>query len=354
MTKNWIRFWNFLRRVLRPPRVLRFTTLGTYVVLLTIGIGLAAMNTGNNLVYIIFGMMLGFITASGVISEMSLRGLEEDWILPPEFFSGEQRLIRLIIKNQKTRLPSLGLKVEMLIRCSSPMPSSASIAGRFLYVPAGSQSAIDLKFNPKNRGRFVIEKIKIETQFPFGFFRKYLVRETEIPFIAYPKILPLSPIELNLLSSESQRPLPLKGWGTSFWGMKEFSEGDNPRMIAWKSSAKRSKLIVRETEREREKMVMIRMGSTEEWKLLSAEELESALSFAASLIFKKFEEGFAVGFLADDFVLQPSSARKNLSAMLSYLALFDPAKSNGKKFAGDGLFDETVVEILSLWRSVGH
>ena len=58
--------WRALLRYLKPPRFLIFTRFGTTVVLLTIGVGLGAMNTGNNLVYMIFGMMLGFITASGV------------------------------------------------------------------------------------------------------------------------------------------------------------------------------------------------------------------------------------------------------------------------------------------------
>ena len=57
------------------------------MVLITLGIGLGAMNTGNNLVYLVFGMMLGFITASGVISETSLRGIEADWIFPQELFA---------------------------------------------------------------------------------------------------------------------------------------------------------------------------------------------------------------------------------------------------------------------------
>src|SRR3989338_5242040 len=82
------RFKDSLRRWLKPPRRLRFTRFGTYVVLITLGIGLGAMNTGNNLIYLVFGMMLGFITASGVISEMSLRGLQVDWIIPTELFAG--------------------------------------------------------------------------------------------------------------------------------------------------------------------------------------------------------------------------------------------------------------------------
>jgi hypothetical protein len=49
--------WPFrqLRRLRRRPRRLRFTRDGKYFVAISIGIGLAAINTGNNLLYLILG-----------------------------------------------------------------------------------------------------------------------------------------------------------------------------------------------------------------------------------------------------------------------------------------------------------
>ena len=64
-----------LRRWLRPPRRLEFTREGKYFVAITVGVGFAAINTGNNLLYLLLGMMLSFIIASGILSELSLREL---------------------------------------------------------------------------------------------------------------------------------------------------------------------------------------------------------------------------------------------------------------------------------------
>ena len=49
-------------------RPIRFTRFGTFYILFTIGVGAAAINTGNNLLYLILGMLLGFIVISGFLS----------------------------------------------------------------------------------------------------------------------------------------------------------------------------------------------------------------------------------------------------------------------------------------------
>ena len=71
----WDRFVVRMRRWLRPPRRLRATREGKYFVGITLGVGFAAVNTGNNLLYLLLGMMLSLIIASGILSEVSLRDL---------------------------------------------------------------------------------------------------------------------------------------------------------------------------------------------------------------------------------------------------------------------------------------
>src|SRR5206468_3395868 len=60
----------------RPPRRLRITREGWFYVLFTLGVGAAAINTGNNLLYLVLGLQLSTIVISGVLSESCLRGLE--------------------------------------------------------------------------------------------------------------------------------------------------------------------------------------------------------------------------------------------------------------------------------------
>ncbi|MBW2401796.1 MAG: DUF58 domain-containing protein, partial [Deltaproteobacteria bacterium] len=43
--------------------------------MLTFGVGFAALNTGNNLLYLVLSLMLAFLVLSGVMSESALRGI---------------------------------------------------------------------------------------------------------------------------------------------------------------------------------------------------------------------------------------------------------------------------------------
>ncbi|HEX9618723.1 MAG TPA: hypothetical protein VF989_01230, partial [Polyangiaceae bacterium] len=64
-----------LRRFFRPPRTLRPTRAGWSFFALTFGVGFAALNTGNNLLYLVLSLMLSFLVLSGVLSESALRGI---------------------------------------------------------------------------------------------------------------------------------------------------------------------------------------------------------------------------------------------------------------------------------------
>lgn len=354
-----ISLWKLILHYLKPPRSLRFTQLGSYTVLMTIGIGLAGMNTGNNLLYIIFGMMLGFITASGVISEICLRDLEIDWIVPPEIYAEKAAYIRLILKNCKEKLPSFGLKVEPLITSEKNLGIEKKISpiqqANFIFLPANSQQYFDIQFVPERRGKYLIKEVKIETRFPFGFFRKYLTRTVDKSFVVYPKIFSINSFHAGQQFNEKSQASPLKGWGETFWGLRNFFEGDNPRHISWKSSAKQSRLMVRETERETEKKVIISMNPIQLWKDLNAQELELTISFTASFVWKKFNEGFAVGLIADDYFLSPSLNAKTLMKILDFLSEFDPAREEkliDSKIKKQRYKEEQeMINIYSLWIS---
>src|SRR3954452_22487156 len=107
-------FWARLRRRLRPPRRLRFTREGRIIVLLAVAVGFAAINTGNNLLYLLLGWLLSFIIASGILSEMTLKRLEVDRRPPPPPWANEPFLMEVVIKNGKPNRASFSIEVEDL------------------------------------------------------------------------------------------------------------------------------------------------------------------------------------------------------------------------------------------------
>src|SRR5439155_150151 len=93
-------------------RRLTFTRLGRWYVALTIGIGLAAINTGNNLLFLVLGLLLSSIVVSGLLSETSLRGVRVTRRLPASASVGAPALVGLVARNGKPRSPSVGLELR--------------------------------------------------------------------------------------------------------------------------------------------------------------------------------------------------------------------------------------------------
>ena len=101
------------------PRKLKLTREGKYLLFLVFGVGFAAINTGNNLLYLVFGLLLSLILVSGVLSELCLRKLTVSVDLPPQLHARRPGLSRVRLRNGKRRFASFHM------RRSGPSPKSS-------------------------------------------------------------------------------------------------------------------------------------------------------------------------------------------------------------------------------------
>ena len=122
------------RRWRWPGRGGRFppTREGWWFLGATVLIGLGAVNAGLNLLFLVWGMMLFLILASGVLSELGLRGLDVRRAPPPAIHAGTPYLMGITLSNQKRRLPSFSIEVEDLVD-GRPIEKRCY----FLKLPAG-------------------------------------------------------------------------------------------------------------------------------------------------------------------------------------------------------------------------
>ncbi|TMB35207.1 MAG: hypothetical protein E6J61_01665 [Deltaproteobacteria bacterium] len=93
-------------------RRLGFTRIGRWYVGFTIGVGLAAVNTGNNLLFLVLGLLLSSIIVSGILAESSIKGVEVQRRLPDMAIAGTPALVGFAVKNRKARSPSFSLEVR--------------------------------------------------------------------------------------------------------------------------------------------------------------------------------------------------------------------------------------------------
>src|ERR1035441_8124115 len=78
------------------------TRAGMIYILISVVIGIAAINTGNNLLYVIVAALLSAILVSGIASALVLRSLVLDVHLPEHVFAGRPMLARLVLQNARS------------------------------------------------------------------------------------------------------------------------------------------------------------------------------------------------------------------------------------------------------------
>lgn len=154
----------FRIRIPRVPVAVQFTREGLIFVLLSLAIGAAAVNTGNNILYLIFSLMLGMIVVSGILSRRMLSGLRAGIEFPANLFAGVRNVCYVSVFNHKTRIPSLG------IRFFASGKDFPEVSQYFFFVPPDSAVHAFAPVVFPRRGVFVLPEFEIQTRFPFSFF----------------------------------------------------------------------------------------------------------------------------------------------------------------------------------------
>jgi uncharacterized protein (DUF58 family) len=298
--------WARLRRRLRPPRRLRFTREGRVIVLLAVGVGFAAVNTGNNLLYLLLGWLLSFIIASGILSEMTLKRLTVARRPPPRVYASEPVLMEVVIENGKERRASFSIEVEDLID-GAPLDKRCY----FLKIPAGKSQRTSYRHTFVRRGLYRLSGYRLATKFPFALFRKSRDVDAPLEVLVYPAraAVPRPPPRTTSQGDATASRLGRRG---EFFGLRERRAGDDRRDVHWRSSARTGRLLVREYEDELARRVVIGVDNAlprevreavDDGALTPAAEaqvsaVERAISVAASLAAAYLEVGWTVELAA--------------------------------------------------------
>ena len=83
------------------------------MILITLGLGVAAINTGNNLLYLIFSVALSLIILSGVLSEMDISGIDAAVVHLPDVTCGGLGFASVRLSSRRRFLQGLSLCVSL-------------------------------------------------------------------------------------------------------------------------------------------------------------------------------------------------------------------------------------------------
>ncbi|HTJ41100.1 MAG TPA: DUF58 domain-containing protein [Kofleriaceae bacterium] len=309
----------------RPPRRLSFTREGRTVVLIALGVGFGAINTGNNLLYLLLGWICSFIIASGFLSETTMRGLSVRRRPPPRVFAGQPFLMEISVENTKPKLASFSIEIEDLVG-ERPLDKKCY----FLKIPAGKTQRTSYRHTFSRRGLYVFDGFRVATKFPFGLFRKSRDIDTEGEVLVYPQLVPVARPTPRTESAGDATASRLGRRG-DFYGLREYREGDDRRDVHWKSSARTGRMLVREYEDELNRKVAVVVDNALPADVLAAIEdganppeadaLERAISLAASLAIAYLDAGWSVELIARGLHVPSSAGKPQAARILKELAL---------------------------------
>jgi len=310
----------YLPRDIRFRRHLRFTREGKLFVFVTLGLGFAAVNTGTNLMYLVFGFMLSLIVLSGVLSEHVLRGLTVERRLPMRAIAGEPALVELLVRNGKARLVSYSVEVE---------DQAAGVENvrrcYFLKIaPRGEQSASYRRI-PERRGMLQFTGFSIATRFPFALFEKWRDVDLDGQLIVYPKPLPTALPE-GTFREQGERGGSARGRGVETRELREYRQDDEVRMIHWRRSASLGKPVVRELEQDASSLFCVRLDNQRlasdgpDWE----RGFEANVSRASYLVERGLMRGYSVEICARGVRSRVVSAPGDADSLQRFLALLEP------------------------------
>jgi len=315
-------------RPFRPRRTIWPTRDGWWCLLVVIGLGVAAINTGNNLLYLLVSLLLSLIVVSGVLSEQSMRGLRLEAEAPEEIYAGTPALFGAVLANRKRWLTSYSVTLELLVRGG---------ATRFIYLPrleAGRDRLLTWEETLPARGRQRLAGVRLTTRFPFGLFLKATRVMLELPVLVFPAVRPLPTETLHRLVGAGTSAMRRRGRGHDLYNLRTYRAGDDPRHIHWRTSAKMDTLLVREMEDEATEDARVRLTGS---GVHDAARLEAALSEAASIAAHLVRTGAGVELMGAGLFVPLGHGPGHLRRILTALALYDPrASAAALRAPGDG------------------
>jgi uncharacterized protein (DUF58 family) len=326
---------------------------------LALVIGIAALNTGNNLLFMIVSAMLAAIVISGVVSATMVQRIEMEVALPEHVFANNPVLGRVNVRNESEWWPAFSVSVvppkvkpakvkwvlhQSVFRWPPKAPPEkqwikvpdlylsrvaipeirADILKEpvyFPYVPAKSSSSAEVEMVFPRRGRLVQNGFGISTRFPFSFLRRTRRVSSVREMVVYPAVDGMDELMHVLPMITGEFTSHVSGRGYDLYRIREYLPEDPARHVDWKATAKTGALKVREYTREDERRLRIVFDNPAPGTVTD-EPYEKYIELAASLAWHFAGENTELSFLVDEQLRSP-----DIYGFLTYLALAEPRKN---------------------------
>jgi uncharacterized protein (DUF58 family) len=291
-------------------------------------VALAAINTGNNLLFLILACLIASILMSGVLSSLTVMGVELNLELPEHIFAGQTVRGTVELRNEKQIWPSFSLRVEATTKKHAAPAVLLGTPVYFPYVPRHESVRQSVPLLFARRGLYRQETFRIVTRFPFGFLQKARRLDLASEALVYPSV-EATPEFLEVLPGIHGAIETLaKGRGQDLYALRGYLPTDSARHVHWKASARLGSLMVREFAREDDTRVLLVLDPHSDAARPNApaaekQRFERTVELCAAIAWSFHERGALMEFRSASATVPLASATENIFAVLRHLALVE-------------------------------
>lgn len=246
---------------------------------------------------------LGVLTLLVVADWLSLprsRDVSLEHELPASIGIGDAGTGRYVVRSLWGKQLLAELIDELPDAVGGPTPRAS-----FELPPRGGVD-IAVSLVGRRRGRHALGRVALALRTPLGLLVTRVRFQRDDTILVTPSVTGISRYRLlavqHRLHEAGVRVLRQRGEGTSFASLRDYVVGDDPRRVDWKATARRRKLIVRETQVEQSQVVLTLVDAGRSMTQLAGEfsRFEHALSSVLVLADVAAQSGDRVGTLVFD------------------------------------------------------
>lgn len=294
----------------------KITPLGIFYIIIMLLFGFAAINTANNLLYMITSFMMAFMIISGIISYYNIKFLELTFIKAYDFFANEPGKVIISIKNKKS-WPSFLINIFVakdlnkdVKRFFKTYKTFEIVYEKSLFMlKAKEEKQIELIITFEKRGNYKELEVYISSDFPFGFAYREIKYTVPADIYVYPNP---KQCKINTANYKSEKGFIKTNEGQELYQIREY-HNEHPKYINWKASAKVQKLMVNDFSDFISKEIILR---PEDFDM----DLEQKLSCMSFIVLEASKQNAKVGLDWYGFVIPPGDSMFHYIKILRFLS----------------------------------
>ena len=276
---------------------------------MTLLLGFGAVNTGNNLLYLMVSALLGFMSVSGFLGHWNLKKLHIRLDPPDEIYAGLETLVRVCVINQRRWLPAFLLDLSFnnnYLRC-----------GHLSLLKPHEDKWIGVPVTFSERGDNSQHHLTVSSSFPINFFIRHRHLDLLQTITVFPCPAPChNRGDSNFQQKHGVLDTSRRGYDGDITRIADYVGGEPLKMIHWKLSARHDNLKIKELSDQQQPPVEINPLE------LPGRNLEKQLSCATYLISDLIRLHQPVGLTLAQQSVAPGVGKAHKLHLLKLLARY--------------------------------